>query len=302
VPTSGIGASEEIALMDQYLSANGFEKISGAKALSEVVRREQPAAIVRFPKISATSPGECIEVAVQNAKILSDLLALQRESYSTVIGTIVIDPAAGRYWFRVCKPTYTGNLVGGFLGGEDPSQTQRRLAKVRENESLRLYLKLYRDAVAEQDVEMAYYRYWAILEVMAAAKHFVGAPKVDRHGKTILNRHGLICQLNDETQPLVTEMLRRVYTAMNVSMSCGLAHLFDLIPIWYRHRNCIAHRGGCRPDDPSHCYRDKPQFIACRDMHLLVVNRSNMQRGRHSDQLLRDLESAVKFAIIHELR
>jgi hypothetical protein len=37
-------------------------------------------------------------------------------------------------------------------------------------------------------------------------------------------------------------------------------------------------------------------------MHLLVVNRSNMQRSRHSDELLRDLESAVKFAVIHELK
>jgi hypothetical protein len=302
VPTSGIGASEEIALMDQYLSDSGFEKIGGAEALSETVRREQPAALVRFPKIFATSPGECMEVAVNNAKTLSDLLALQRDNYSTVVGTIVIDAAAGLYWFWLCKPTYTGNLVGGFLGGEDPSLTQRHLAKVRENESLRLYLKLYRDAVAEQDVEMAYYRYWAILEVMAAAKHFSDAPIVDRHGNTVLNRRGGIRRVTDEAQPRVTELLRRVYKAMNVSMSYGLGHLFDLIPIWYRHRNCIAHCGGCRPDDPAHCHRDKPQFIACRDMHLLVVNRSNMQRSRHSDDLLRHLESAVKLAVIHELK
>ena len=302
VPTSGIGASDEIALMDKYLSDSGFEKISDADALSEAVRREQPAAFVRFPQMFATSPGECIQVAVQDARTLSEILALQRESYSTVVGAIVIDAAAGRYWFWLCKPTYTGNLVGGFLGGEDPSLTQHRLAKVRQNESLRFCLKLYRDAVAEQDVEMAYYRYWTILEVIAAAKHLSGAPRVDRFGNAVLNRRGVICQVTDEAQPLVTELLRRVYTAMNVSMSCGLGHLFDLIPIWYRHRNCIAHRGGCQPDDPAHCHRDKPQFTTCRDMHLFVVNRSNMQRSRHSDELLRDLESAVKFAVIHEMK
>ena len=34
-----------------------------------------------------------------------------------------------------------------------------------------------------------------------------------------------------------------------------------MIPVWYRHRNCISHHGGCRPDDPNHCYRTSPQFV-----------------------------------------
>jgi hypothetical protein len=298
---SGVGLTDELALLQDYLVQHGFEPLKGADQLSETMKSEQPTAVVRFPALTATSPGECITAAVQNAEVLSEILALQRLSYGAVIGAILIDSAAGRYWWWVKKPIYTGNLLGGFLAGEQTALTRERFAKVRKNDSLRLYMKLYRDAVEEQNVEMAYYRYWSVLELIARTKGLCRSQKLDRDGTPMVNRSGAPRYVTDQAEALVTELLRRVHVARNVSPALGLGHLFDLVPIWYRHRNCIAHGGGCRPEDPTHCHRDKEQFVQCRDVHCKVVERNGMPRGRHADELLRTLESAVGLAVIQEL-
>src|SRR3954451_11614855 len=115
-------------------------------------------------------------------------LPFQRFSYGAVIATIVIDYVTGRYWFWFNKRTYTGNLLGGSISGEHTGTTLERFCKVRKDASLRLYIKLYRDAVGEQDVEMAYYRFWAILEALARTKNLSGCQKLDRQGVPLLNR------------------------------------------------------------------------------------------------------------------
>jgi hypothetical protein len=300
-PFSGIGLTDELALLQDYLVQRGFEPLKGADQLSDAMKSEQPTTVVRFPALTASSPGECITAAVRNAEVLSEILALQRLSYGTVIAAIVIDSVAGRYWWWVKKPIYTGNLLGGFLAGEQTALTRERFAKVRMNDSLRLFMKLYRDAIEEQDTEMAYYRYWSVLELIARTKGIGRSQKLDRNGTAMLNRNGAPHLVTDQAEALVTELLRRVHVARNVSQALGLGHLFDLVPIWYRHRNCIVHAGGCRPEDPAHCHRHKEQFVRCRDMHCRVVERSGTPRGRHADELLRALEGAVGLVVIQEL-
>ena len=38
----------------------------------------------------------------------------------------------------------------------------------------------------------------------------------------------------------------------------------QLVAIWYRHRNCMAHSGGCLADDPEQCDRIDPRYVNCK--------------------------------------
>ena len=104
LPLPGVGIRDELAVLDQYLTAHGLEPMKGIAEFSESYREQQPAALIHF-SLAADSPQECLRSCVKNAEILGTVLALQRGAYPTVIGAIVINHQLGRYWWWVRKPT-----------------------------------------------------------------------------------------------------------------------------------------------------------------------------------------------------
>jgi len=302
VPFDGLGCTDELNLMQTFLTRFQPGSLNETDRVIEQAKRGQPTVVVHFRRLAAPSTDACFILAEQQAELIACLLAIQRHSYASVVGTIIQDLTAGASRWRVRVPNYTGNLLGGVLAGESAETLSKRLAAVQHNDSLQLYVKLFREAREEQDAEFAYYRFWTLLEMIARAKNLAGQPLLDWDGQPIMNRHGIPRTIEDAAEPLVCELARRAYAARSASgRFMGIGHTKDLIPVWYRHRNCISHHGGCRPDDPSHCHRTSQQFVTCRNAHLATIARSNLPRGRHTDDALRALEETARLAIIVEL-
>jgi hypothetical protein len=302
VPFDGLGCVDELSLMQAFLTRFQPGSLNETDGVIEQAKRGQPTVVMHFRRLAAPSAEACFNLADQQAELLSCLLAIQRHSYESVVGTIIQDLTTGASRWRIRVPNYTGNLFGGILAGESAETLSKRFATVQHNDSLQLYVKLFREAREEEDAEFAYYRFWTLIEMMARAKNLGGQPLLDWDGQPVMNRHGIPRTIEDAAEPLVGELVRRAYAARKASCLMGIGHMKDLIPVWYRHRNCISHHGGCRPDDPNHCHRTKQQFVTCRDAHLRATARANLPRGRHTDDVLRALEEAARLVIIVELQ
>jgi hypothetical protein len=303
VPFDGLGCTDELNLMQAFLTRFQPGSLNETDNVIEQAKRGQPTVVVHFRRLAAPSAERCFNLAEHQAELLSCLLAIQRHSYGSVVGTIIQDLTTGGSRWRIRVPNYTGNLLGGILAGENAETLSKRFEKVQRNDSLQLYVKLFREAREEEDAEFAYYRFWTLLEMIARAKNLAGQPLLDWDGQPVMNRHGMPRTIEDAAEPLVGELVRRAYAACRVSgLFLGVGHTQDMIPVWYRHRNCISHHGGCRPDDQNHCYRTSQQFVACRSAHLAAIVRSNLPRGRHADDMLKALEDAARLVIIVELQ
>jgi len=288
--------------MQSFLTRFQPGSLNETDRVIEQAKRGQPTVVVHFRRLVAPSTEECFILAEQQAELLSCLLAIQRHSYGSVVGTILQDLATGASRWRVRVPSYSGNLLGGLLAGENAEALSKRFATAQHDDSLQLYVKLFREAREEEDAEFAYYRFWTLLEMIARAKNLAGQQLLAWDGQPVMNRHGVPRKIEKAAEPLVGELVRRAYAARNASgLFVGVGHTRDLIPVWYRHRNCISHHGGCRPDDPNHCYRTSPQFVICHNAHLAAIARSNLPRGRHTDDVLHALEEAARLVIIVEL-
>jgi hypothetical protein len=67
------------------------------------------------------------------------------------------------------------------------------------------------------------------------------------------------------------ELLRSTLAPQSVSGRAFGMPFDELVAIWYRHRNCVVHGGGCFPDDASFCLRTDQKFDQCRRAHEEVV-------------------------------
>lgn len=252
---------------------------------------------MHFPNIRATDATEAGELAEQETRLLCDLLAIQRNGYGSVYASVVRDPEGFSY-FRFHPPHYRGNLLGGWLSGEEPALIRDRMARLREDENLQLYVSLFRDALHETEWGYQYLRYWTVLEIMARHLRLVGQPRVDWQGNPILNRAGKPILIQDSAKELVYELLRGTSPGSGPAPEPSWSSEID---VWYRNRNCVAHGGTClcrdRVLDESEV---TDRHRSCKEAHDEVVAAAGL-RDSFTDSYLRNLRETVSLVLARYL-
>ena len=300
IPYNGPGVDDQIAIINSFI-ATSYPHLP--RAIQDEERRSrytqgQPSAVVHFPRVFAADISRAIEIVREEGENLTRLLALQGGHYGESFGYYIYDKSHRNVYWDIFYPTYRGNLLGNWL---DEKSGEAKLGVLRGNARAQLYASLYKEANREVQTEFAYFRLWNLLETIARSKDYVGAPLLDWNGTPVLKRSGIPRTIEDRAEQLVFENLRRLRIARDFGgMGIDQSSIEQLIPIWYRHRNCVVHGGGCFPDDPQFCLRNKSQYANCRMAHLESVRRAG-QRGRYDDQYLRVLSMIAQAAVEAEL-
>jgi hypothetical protein len=290
VPLGGLSCEDEIALIDAFLAKNGHAPLTET---AEVVRRAQagqPCLAIHFPRVHATCLDQAGEIVLREASLLCDVLALHRNSYGAAFGGVLVRRDTGSIAYWIETPTYTGNLLGGALAGEYPRAIRAHLDKARTTPQVALYLSLLREALREERTEFAYFRFWNLLETIARAKGFQGRPLLDWSGSQKLSpKKGVPLFIQERAEELVFELLRTTLAGhtsrTGVGSRLGQPSFEELVPIWYRHRNCVVHGGGCFPEDSSFCLRTEDKYVKCKGAHDEMVSRHQARRRRNDEYL-----------------
>jgi hypothetical protein len=262
----------------------------------------RPDGYAYFPRLWAASLNRAGDIIQREGALLCDVLALHRMSYGTVFGYILVNRATREMAFWIDTPNYTGNLAGGFLAGEVGSVIRDDLDKARSSPRLMLYLSILREAQREERTEFAYFRFWNLLETIARSKGFVGQPRLDWTGTQQVSPKGKPLVIEDKAEQLVFELLRSATPRIAPRSLTGpiKGSFDDVVPIWYRHRNCVVHGGGCFPADTSFCSRTDLKYVRCKTAHDEVEAAAQGPRSRQNDPYLQSLQFAVSDVLRRE--
>jgi hypothetical protein len=252
LPLRGLGIGDEVESVESFLASEGLPPLPDLSSGLQQARLGQPVFVLHCRAARGTDVegvGEGIEA---EADLLASLLSVHRSGYGSVFASFLIHRATGQTYFRFASPSYRGNLLGGPISGEHPPTIRWHLNRLRDSDTLQLYVGLYREALREANEELQYFRYWSLLETVARGKGYVGHPKRDWSGNIVLNRKGKP-MLIKEAEDLVVELLKDQAQLADNSLAQGLAQglLSQQVPIWYRRRNCIVHGGECLCRDPT---------------------------------------------------
>jgi hypothetical protein len=306
IPFEGLGCEDQFQSMSLFCEKYfGIQYLDRPPEFIARAKQNQPVAVVHFPRIYAKSPDEAWKVVESRVAVLCDVLSINRSGYATVFGSVILD-SLGHPFYRIDLPHYAGNLIGGELAGESPDVISNWLDSALASEQSQLYLSLFREALLEQRIEFAYFRYWNILETVARARNYIGQPLRDWVGTHLHNSKGQPRSIADSAEELVFEHLRVSFNASGltpVAFGSGLMQegVEKMIPIWYRHRNCVVHSGGCHFDNESHCSRVKDKYVNCKAAHDEIVS-IHGERVQFTDEYFRVLKDITKLVVLRELR
>lgn len=305
IPWGGLGWNDEIEVIHDYLDKNGYGGLTNREGTLSRAKVNQPVFVVCLRCRNSDEQAMFIDV-IKQVELLNSVLAVQRNAYPEIFAVVVKDLDTGAILYKPFTPSYRGNLLPGSAAGENPVSIGWLVAKARENLFFRLCLTLYKEALNEEDINIAYYRFWALLEIIAKSRNYVGQPLCDWGGEVQKNQKGEDKKIEDKAEAVVFEHLRRTLPKMGMgvdSFSFGLDQglITEQIPIWYRHRNCAAHYGGCFPDNLEFCDRNEVKFQKCRAAHCEMLSKHGQRDGAPVDQYFSSLRDLLKLLICREI-
>lgn len=305
IPLEGLGCIDITNLINQFLRNSNLRALGNLEETLNKAKQGQPIIVAHFPKVVAKDTDSAGKIVESEINILKNLLSIHRNSYAEIVGCVLINVGARQMCYRIITPDYRGNFLGGDIAGEFPRTIITQMEKVRESSSLQLYVTLYKEALKETKTEFAYFRFWNLIETIARSKNYIGRPLKDWQGNITKNRRNQNRAIRDIAVELVFELFRETFSSGSTNENFLANHLAQgeiskIIPIWYRHRNCVVHGGGCFPNDTLFCLPNDDKFINCKIAHDEIVNNFN-SRNRFTDKYLSSLERATNWIISTEI-
>lgn len=253
IQPTGIGGTGlgEVEPLNAVLSGTGLVPGVDPAWWEQHSRAARPWVVLILADVRAHNVEDAARVAWEARDDTLHLLALNRGSSGRPIATGVHNIATEETVVFHEDERYTGNLVGGFISGEDSDALLMQSAAIQAEPFLALCTRLYREALAEKSPDAAYLRFWSMLETLSTK--VIG---------TSTNQHPT--RTDGTAWPDGQNMSMaapRVYELLKQAMQTGPVHeqshvdpapsLYDAVVSWYARRNATAHYGAFDPADPD---------------------------------------------------
>ncbi|RLJ80608.1 hypothetical protein [Pedobacter alluvionis] len=274
------------------------------------IKYENPGVVIFYPKIFAKNELEAYNISESITQNLLQSFSLTRDTKGEIISAIVIDSQTKKLFYSKPETFSANNIMSGEMFGEDPYLNQKVLRLIQDDPFFSLLTNLYRDAVNEQHVEIKYSKLWTILEVLAESKKYPEnvLKKTYLDGSKIQHKANGNSKIgNSNPKPTIKDKVREYFrdslkqnpflSNLLPLKSINVDRIDNLLTIWYRHRNCMVHSGGCQPFNTAVC-KNSPDYALCKSKHVEIV-KSNPERNIYNDTYLNFLHTSVRCILLN---
>lgn len=228
-------------LMNDSLEQLGWPGRVNNEIWNQRMRRND-FAVFEFPRIWASNEAEADALVTAETDNLVLTLAYLRYSAPRPIMIALESRTPQHIRFRSLRDGYTGNLIGGFMGGESSREVLRVGSALTAAPEVELYVSLYLEARREKQEDSRYFKLWAVLEAIAV-NEIAGGARVMLDDGTQWPNGGTTSQ----AAPRVFELVRSAGLAGRQWPDGG--DLYDFVRSVYGRRNASAHYGRFIPAD-----------------------------------------------------
>lgn len=253
-PVNGSTLGTDLIEMLNSVSAQlGFRSGVNPRVALQNIQQTRPAVVLYAPQVLADSAKGASDVSRRTAATLLDLVSLRRgaspRALAGIIGREVSPGVRDMVGFWVEGSGYTGNLVTGYLSGEDPISLLSQWRGISSDGRTRLWLSLYSDALSDERWDYRVFRCFNLLEGIAGEILPAHQQVRDEAGNLLLQVNGNP-YTTDQARGKVFELIKHVAQRGNMALSNFATSnsavprtLWDETEVWVTIRNGVAHRG-----------------------------------------------------------
>lgn len=166
----GMSCQSEIAAINKVLGENAFNVET---PLDQDWQRNHPLTMVSFTTVLAPDESAAYEAVAERVSLISGVLAMVRMASSRVIAALVLEEC-GACKFVLPRRAYTGNLAPGLVSGELAKELDSFVDAALNDPWVGLIVRMYNEAIAEENPLFKVVRLWTVLESCAKRRHLPG--------------------------------------------------------------------------------------------------------------------------------
>jgi hypothetical protein len=243
---------EQHAMIDALLAQVGWPTRVNLQTWGDHVEPSRPwTAIVCVP-VWAPTFEEAAALAWSARDEIIAVLGLNRGARGRSVATVIEQRQPDdsiRHRVYVEDARYGGNLLGGFISGEDQAGLLAQQAAMHADALLRLCVDLYSEALADPSPDARYLRLWSLLETLSGARLPNGQAVQRLDGTAWPDQPGT----TSAATPRVYQLIANHLQARGVdegSFISPASDLYEAVRAWYARRNATGHYGRFVVGDP----------------------------------------------------
>jgi hypothetical protein len=235
-------------VLNRVIQLRGIPKKLNSQAWRKQMQANRPAVLIEC-RVQAENDKIATSFSREKIKRLLDMMTLSRGAAATLIaGVTIAHTGQGKQQLHgawIEHGSYTENLLGGMLAGEDVHALQKSWTHLQANPQIQLWVSLYADAVRDPRWDYQLFRCFSLLEAIAdevVPAHF---PIVDETGNPR--------PLGNSNKNYSTKEARGKVYALLLRLDGAAANdtLWDLVGLWAQVRNDVGHEGEWQAPTPN---------------------------------------------------
>jgi len=213
-------------------------------------QKSDPIFVAFFPFIYSDDELTILDYCHEKVRLLTELLTLNRHATGQIFSSLLLHNNTGEVKLYPEVDHYRGNMLTGFLAGEQPASIANKYNVIAENKLSRYFVSLYNNASNETNESFEFLRYWTVLESIAESKNYNhNEHLVDQYENYVTDDNGNQLSLDNNIKREVCQLIFDFGIRLNIEDENEFEYnLYNYIVKWHAFRHAAAHFGGFDPD------------------------------------------------------
>lgn len=262
----GFSYGRMLEIANQAFRKSGITQIGFDPQIDQQFEQATPTFVIDYWRVVGVDHADALDHCRKHADLVFDLLGLDRGQKPKEFCCFAVDYVTGERWQRFSVPWYRGNLASDFNVVSTANLIEAVTPRLQQEPFLRLLVRSYAEATAEDDAGIGLLRAWTVLELLADRVIPKGQAITHPNGDPIANHKGNLKDTNSK-EARVYEFVKRSgagFPCHMVTNTNGVEQRFlmgadeshagytpatRIITLWevvraaYAIRNCVAHEG-----------------------------------------------------------
>lgn len=282
----GFSYGRMLEIANQAFWRSGIKQISFDPQIEQQFEQATPTFMIDYWRVVGVDHSDALNYCRKHADLIFDLLGLDRGQKPKEFCCFAVDYATGERWQHFSVPWYRGNLASDFNAVSTANLIEAVTPRLLQEPFLRLLVRSYADATAEQDPGIRLLRAWAVLELLADRVIPKGQAITHLNGDSITKYNGNLKDTNAK-EARVYEFIKQSGVGFPCQMvaningveqrflmgadECHAGYtpatrmitLWDVVQAAYAIRNSVAHEGYFSEDTVDSA---KPDQVLAADL------------------------------------
>jgi len=165
--SNGLSYVNMNSVVNEHLNKMFSFTLSYNEKIDDDYKRSTPMFVIDYMQVNAIDYNDALKYCQRKSEAIFSILAFDKGQRPKLFSYVVLDQKTGECNYGFNFPGYSGNLISDFSPTSTANQIDKIEPLLKQDHWFKFLFESYSNAISEVNIDIKYFRLWAILELIA---------------------------------------------------------------------------------------------------------------------------------------